>query len=73
MDMILLYIAFFILPIGVLIGIIYNQSKLNKVPKEDTEKRTYHKKITVILGVCFAITIIPASFITYLVWGITHK
>ena len=73
MDMILLYIAFFILPIGVLIGIIYNQSKLNKVPKEDTENRNYHKKITVILGVCFAITIIPASFITYLVWGITHK
>lgn len=71
--LILLCIAIFSVPAGVLIGLIYNQSKLNKIPEEDTENRTYHKKVTAILGVCFAVTFIIAYFMTYFLWGITHK
>ncbi|MBQ8786445.1 MAG: hypothetical protein IJZ61_02285 [Oscillospiraceae bacterium] len=71
--LILLYIVVFSVPVGVLIGLIYNQSKLDKIPEDDTENRAYHKKVTAILGVCFAVTFIIAYFIAYFFWGITHK
>ena len=71
--LILLYIAVFSVPAGVLIGLIYNQSKLNKIPEDDIENRDYHKKVAAILGVCFAVTFVLAYFIAYFFWGITHK